>query len=100
MAWQLKVTEVSGSQTQMLGEPPLETVVDLTAAGRWRAHVVYFDSAAPSVILYEQDFIFGGGPITAAQALEEARVVGRRVRDAKATVVQMAANIGSVFAVN
>lgn len=100
MAWQLKVTEVSGTQTQMLGEPPVATAVDLTADGRWRAHVVYFDSSAPSTILYEHDFIFGAEPVTPDQALQQARAVGIRVRNARATVVSMSANVGSVFGVN
>jgi|WetSurMetagenome_2_1015567.scaffolds.fasta_scaffold795720_2 hypothetical protein len=100
MAWQLKVTEVSGTGTRLEGDPLTPTAFDLTADGRWRVHVVYFDSASPSVVLHECDFILGADALTTAQALELARVTGRRVRDARALVTQMQAQVGSVFQVN
>ena len=99
MAWQLKVTAVSGTETQMVGEPPVATEFDLTATGRWRVHAVYFDSAAPSTILYEHDFIFQADKVNATQALNEARLVGAKVRDARALVTTLQAQIGNVFAV-
>jgi hypothetical protein len=99
MAWQLKVTAVSGTETQMVGDPPVATEFDLTATGRWRVHLVYFDSAAPSTILYEHDFIFQADKVNAAQALVEARTVGAKVRDARALVTTLQAQIGTVFQV-
>ena len=99
MAWQLKVTEVSGTETQMVGEPPVATEFDLTASGRWRVHVIYFDSAAPSTILYEHDFIFQADKVNAAQALAEAKLVGAKVRDTRALVTSLSAQIGNVFPV-
>lgn len=99
MAWQLKVTAVSGTETQMVGEPPVATEFDLTASGRWRVHVIYFDSAAPATILYEHDFIFQADKVNATQALTEARSVGAKVRDARVLVTTLQAQIGTVFAV-
>jgi hypothetical protein len=99
MAWQLKVTAVSGTETQMVGEPPVATEFDLTATGRWRVHVKYFDSAAPATTLYEHDFIFQADKVNAAQALAEAKLVGAKVRDARALVTSLSAQIGAVFPV-
>jgi len=99
MAWQLKVTEVSGTEMRMIGEPPVATEFDLTPSGRWRVHVVYFDSAAPSTILYEHDFIFQADKVNTMQALVEAKLVGAKVRDTRALVTSLSAQIGNVFAV-
>lgn len=98
MAWQLKVTAVAATQTQTINGTPVE--VDLTVSGRWLAHVIYFDGAIPGTILYEQDFVFGAVPITAAQALETARTAGRLVRDARLRITELQAQVGTVFQVN
>jgi hypothetical protein len=99
MAWQLKITAVSGTETQMVGDPPVATEFDLTATGRWRVHVVYFDGAAPATILYEHDFIFQADKTNAAQALNEAKIVGVKVRDTRALVTTLQAQIGNTFPV-
>jgi len=99
MAWKLRVTEVKGTETQMLGDPPAPVEVDITPSGRWCVHVEYFDSAAPSVVLYEHDFIFQGDKVNATQALNEAKIMGAKVRDTRALVTTLQAQIGNVFAV-
>jgi len=99
MAWQLKVTAVSSTETQMVGDPPVATEFDLTATGRWRVHVIYFDSAAPAVTLYEHDFVFQADKVNATQALVEAKAVGAKVRDARTLVTQLQAQIGNTFPV-
>lgn len=100
MAWNLRITEVSGSETQMIGDPPVATEVDLTPSGRWRVVAQFFDDAAPDTVLYEHEFTFHGDRVNATQALEGIRKVGRKVRDTRGLVTSLQVHIGTAFPLN
>ena len=70
---------------------------DLSAEGRVRAHVQYYDDGAPGNILFEDDFIFGAKAFTAAEALDELRAVGRKVRDTRVIANQLSGFIGTEY---
>lgn len=97
MAWQLRVTEVKGTEIQMVGDPPQPVEVDITPSGRWAVHVEYFDSAAPAVVLHEHDFVFYSNEVNTAQALEQAQALGRKVRDTRALIASLQTAIGTAF---
>lgn len=97
MAWQFRVTEVSGTEVRMEGEPPEPVDFDLTAIGRWRFVVEYFDSANPTVVLYSHTFVEPSAGFTTAHALAKIRAEGVQVRDTRALIAQLQTNVGQVF---
>jgi len=70
---------------------------DLSAEGRVMVHVQYYNDTAPAVILFENDFTFGAKAFTEAEALDELRAVGRRVRDTRIQAATLSSYIGTEF---
>lgn len=97
MTLKLKVTAVETMIEEIVEGQPDPVQRDLSAEGRIRIHVQYYDSSAPANILYEKDFIFGAKPFAAAEALEDMRVQGRLVRDTRLLAGSLATYIGTEF---
>lgn len=99
MTWKLKVVDVSGTVAETVGDPPEVVTTDLTATGRWRVKVQYYDDADPNTILHEHDFIWHADRTNATQALAEAQEFGDMIRTARTQVANMQGNVGKSFAV-
>jgi len=100
MAWMVRVVDVSGTETHYEGDPPEEVEYNLMADGRWRVRVRYFDDAAPSVTLYERDFVFHAAEVDGGRALAEVQAFGRRMRDAAGLVAELSGAEGLSFPVD
>lgn len=101
MAWRLKVVDVTFTETHYGdGDPPEEIQYDLSADGRWRVVVSYYDSAQPDVTLYEKVFVFHAADTSAAEALAAAKAEGRKVRGTRAVVAELEQSIGSTYPID
>jgi hypothetical protein len=88
MAWRYRITDVSAT----VG------AVDVSLAGQFAVEAEYFDDAAPATILHTQRFQFQS-TVTRVDAALAVRREGARVRDARARVAELQADVGTTGAV-